>query len=448
MRDHRGAAKRPLRRSRHWGRAPLGDPNGSARAARIKSGELRGPLRIEIRHRRLRPPGHLFQGLEKASDSRAALHRGPRSAGLARGRALCFPVPACSIPRILAKRRDEIVESCRRAARRGRRRRRDRALTSGSPRPRPSSTRPNRRRNEHQAVGQAQARARRARGARRRGAAAEGRGRARSRPRLAQAQRRSRRAMAADPELRPPRDARRRRGRRRELRRVGDAAPASTSRRAITSSSAKRLALVDFEAGAKVAGQKFYFLKNEAVLLELALQRFALEIADRATASRRSSRPTSRASSVLDGARLQPARAGDADLLDREHRPLPDRHGRDHARRAARGRAPRRGRPADATRGPVALLPHRGGRGRAARAGALPRAPVHEGRDVRVHAARGLRGDARRDPRASRRRSSRRSGSLPRDRHRHGRPRRPGLPQVRPRGLDAGPRRRRASTAR
>jgi seryl-tRNA synthetase len=41
---------------------------------------------------------------------------------------------------------------------------------------------------------------------------------------------------------------------------------------------AERLSLVDFEGGAKVAGPKFYFLKNEAVLLELALQRFALDV--------------------------------------------------------------------------------------------------------------------------------------------------------------------------
>jgi seryl-tRNA synthetase len=39
------------------------------------------------------------------------------------------------------------------------------------------------------------------------------------------------------------------------------------------------LDLVDFEAGAKVVGQKFYYLKNEAVLLELALQRYAVDIA-------------------------------------------------------------------------------------------------------------------------------------------------------------------------
>ena len=37
------------------------------------------------------------------------------------------------------------------------------------------------------------------------------------------------------------------------------------------------LDLLDFEAGAKVAGQKFYYLKNQAVFLELALQRFALD---------------------------------------------------------------------------------------------------------------------------------------------------------------------------
>ena len=41
---------------------------------------------------------------------------------------------------------------------------------------------------------------------------------------------------------------------------------------------AERLELVHFDAGARVAGQKWYFLKNEAVLLELALQRFALDV--------------------------------------------------------------------------------------------------------------------------------------------------------------------------
>jgi seryl-tRNA synthetase len=40
----------------------------------------------------------------------------------------------------------------------------------------------------------------------------------------------------------------------------------------------EKLGLVDFEAGARVAGHGFYFLKNEMVLLELALQRYALDV--------------------------------------------------------------------------------------------------------------------------------------------------------------------------
>lgn len=35
--------------------------------------------------------------------------------------------------------------------------------------------------------------------------------------------------------------------------------------------------MIDFEAGARVAGAGFYFLKNDAVLLELALQQFAIQ---------------------------------------------------------------------------------------------------------------------------------------------------------------------------
>ena len=40
---------------------------------------------------------------------------------------------------------------------------------------------------------------------------------------------------------------------------------------------ANALDLVDFESAAKVSGQKFYYLKREAALLELALQRFAID---------------------------------------------------------------------------------------------------------------------------------------------------------------------------
>jgi seryl-tRNA synthetase len=40
---------------------------------------------------------------------------------------------------------------------------------------------------------------------------------------------------------------------------------------------AEALDLVDFEAGSSVSGQKFYYLKNEAVLLELALVQYAFD---------------------------------------------------------------------------------------------------------------------------------------------------------------------------
>ena len=56
------------------------------------------------------------------------------------------------------------------------------------------------------------------------------------------------------------------------------AAQVRSSSRWTTCSLAEKLDLVDFEGGARVAGHGFYFLKNEAVLLELALQRYALEM--------------------------------------------------------------------------------------------------------------------------------------------------------------------------
>lgn len=41
----------------------------------------------------------------------------------------------------------------------------------------------------------------------------------------------------------------------------------------------QRLDLLDFESGTKVTGPKFYFIKREAVLLEIALKMFAMKIA-------------------------------------------------------------------------------------------------------------------------------------------------------------------------
>ncbi len=38
------------------------------------------------------------------------------------------------------------------------------------------------------------------------------------------------------------------------------------------------LDILDFESGAKVAGQKFYYIKNKAVILQMALERYAMDI--------------------------------------------------------------------------------------------------------------------------------------------------------------------------
>lgn len=43
----------------------------------------------------------------------------------------------------------------------------------------------------------------------------------------------------------------------------------------------KKLDIMDFEAATKIAGSKFYFLKNEAVLLEMGLIRYAMEVASK-----------------------------------------------------------------------------------------------------------------------------------------------------------------------
>ncbi|HEY0134175.1 MAG TPA: serine--tRNA ligase [Nannocystis sp.] len=69
----------------------------------------------------------------------------------------------------------------------------------------------------------------------------------------------------------------------RELRRVGE--PRDFAAEGFTPADhlavAEALELVDFASGAKVTGPKFYYLKNDAVLLDLALQHFALGVARR-----------------------------------------------------------------------------------------------------------------------------------------------------------------------
>jgi len=63
----------------------------------------------------------------------------------------------------------------------------------------------------------------------------------------------------------------------RELRRVGDP-PRFDFEPKDHVQLGEALELIDFENARHVTGSKFYYLKNEAVLLELALQRFALDL--------------------------------------------------------------------------------------------------------------------------------------------------------------------------
>ena len=75
-------------------------------------------------------------------------------------------------------------------------------------------------------------------------------------------------------------------------------------------------------------------------------------------------------------------------LPHRRGRPVPGRHGRGTARRAAHGRDHRRGAAAGALRGLFDVLPARGRQLRQGPRRDVPRAPVRQGRDVHVHRRR------------------------------------------------------------
>jgi seryl-tRNA synthetase len=187
----------------------------------------------------------------------------------------------------------------------------------------------------------------------------------------------------------------------------------------------EKLDLFDFEAGAKVAGQKFYYLKNDAVLLELALQRYALD-AVAAEGFTPYVTPDLARSAVVDAMAFSP-RGPETQIYSIENASL-DLIGTAEITLGA-----------DPARGNLPLLPDGGGLGRAREQGPLPRAPVHQGRDVRLHATGGLRSHARRDPLRPGEDLPGPGDPLPGDRGRDRRPGRAGLSEVRPRGLDAGP---------
>jgi seryl-tRNA synthetase len=178
-------------------------------------------------------------------------------------------------PRALAERRDEIVEACRR---RGARVDVDAAvaayqevaaLTT-------SLNEQNRRRNEHQESGK-----RKLSPEERAAHVAEGR-RLKDAVALKEQQLATARAalealLAAIPNFVHPDAPVGGEADSRELRRVGEPTRLDFAPRDHLELGT-RLDLFDFEAGARVAGQKFYYLKNDAVLLELALQRMALDL--------------------------------------------------------------------------------------------------------------------------------------------------------------------------
>jgi seryl-tRNA synthetase len=178
-------------------------------------------------------------------------------------------------PRSLEERRDEVVASCRR-----RRIAVDVdaviALHERVSAKQTELNEANRRRNEHQEAGR-----RKLDPADREAHNAEGRALkeavSRIEAELAVLRARFDQALLAIPNLLHPAVPDGGEGDARELRRFGEP-PRFAFEPADHLALGARLGLLDFEAGAKVAGQKFYYLRNEAVLLELALQRYALDI--------------------------------------------------------------------------------------------------------------------------------------------------------------------------
>ncbi len=178
-------------------------------------------------------------------------------------------------PRRLATDREAIAESCRR---RGVAADLDAAI-AGYERVaalRSELGEANRRRNEHQQGGR-----RKLAPAEREAHVAEGRRlkdeTARVEAALAAAEATLREAMLGIPNLVHPEVPAGGEEASRELRRVGK--PREFDFRALDHVElGRRLDLLDFEGATRVAGTKFYYLKNEAVLLELALQRLAFDL--------------------------------------------------------------------------------------------------------------------------------------------------------------------------
>ena len=207
---------------------------------------------------------------------------------------------------------------------------------------------------------------------------------------------------------------------------------------------AEKLDLVDFEAGANVAGHGFYFLKNDAVLLELALQRYAVDVLMREGFTPMTTPDLAR-NDVLAGTGYIP-RGPETQIYSIENTDLSL-----VATAEITLGGMLAGQTVDAERLPIKLcgISHcfrteAGAHGRATRG--LFR--VHQFTKVEMFAftlPERKRRDARPSPRPGVPAVRRAGHSLSRGRYGHRRPGRPGLSQVRPRSLDARPRRVRRS---
>ena len=171
---------------------------------------------------------------------------------------------------------------------------------------------------------------------------------------------------------------------------------------------AQALGWIDMERAAKVSGSRFAYRVGDLALLELSLYRYALDrLVQKGFTRRAAAGARARGGDVRH--RLPADRRGEH-LQGRARRALPHRHGGGRARGDAHGRDPRGRHAAAALRRLLDELPPRGGRRRQGHARHVPRAPVRQGRDVRLH-------DAGRRARRARAAARDRGGADRRPRH-------------------------------
>ena len=165
----------------------------------------------------------------------------------------------------------------------------------------------------------------------------------------------------------------------------------------------------DIERGARLSGARFAYRMGRRALVELALYRYALDrLVGRGFVPVLP--PVLVREEAMFGTGFLPTEEANLYRVEPDGLYLTGTSEVALAGLHARG-DPGRRRAAAALRRLLDVLPPRGGRGRARHAGHLPRPPVRQGRDVRLHDAGGLGRGARGAARRSRRRSSTASAS-------------------------------------